>query len=69
MDEREKPKPNTNLTVAQMALRDLWEKHVRCEFAAPSTENTLATRVADGGVNHIPVLTGGVGGGEQGDLA
>ena len=49
------------LTPAQSALRDLWEEHIRCEFATPSTEHTLATMVADAYVNHIPVLTGGVG--------
>ncbi len=50
-----------NLTLAQKALRDLWEEHIRCEFTSPSTEDTLATMVADAYVNHIPVLTGGVG--------
>jgi carboxymethylenebutenolidase len=61
MDEREQQNPNTNLTAAQESLRDLWEEHIRYEFSSPSTENTLATMVADSYVNHIPVLTGGVG--------
>ena len=50
-----------NLTLAQKALRDLWEEHIWGEFTSPSTEDTLATIVADAYVNHVPVLTGGVG--------
>ncbi len=34
---------------------------MRCEFATHNTEDTLATMVEDAYVNHIPVLTGGVG--------
>src|SRR5437868_5045239 len=57
-------KPNhsdTELTAAQQVLRNLWEEHVRHEFATHDTEETLATMVEDAYVNHIPVLTGGVG--------
>jgi len=39
----------------------LWEKHLDCEFTTRDTEATLATRVEDAYVNHVPVLTGGVG--------
>jgi carboxymethylenebutenolidase len=42
-------------------LGTLWEEHVRHEFATHNTEETLATMVGDAYVNHIPVLTGGVG--------
>jgi len=42
-------------------MRQLWEEHVRHEFASHDTEETLATMVEDAYVNHIPVLTGGVG--------
>src|SRR6266699_1487274 len=42
-------------------LRKLWEEHMRHEFATRDTEETLATMVDDAYVNHIPVLTGGVG--------
>ena len=52
---------DAELTRAQATLRDLWEEHVRCEFAARDTESTLATMVEDAYVNHVPVLTGGVG--------
>jgi carboxymethylenebutenolidase len=52
---------STDLTAAQETLRDLWEEHVEHEFSARNTEDTLATMVEDAYVNHIPVLTGGVG--------
>src|SRR5437879_4269199 len=52
---------NRNLTSAQEALRKLWEEHVQHEFSTRNTDDTLATMVEDAYVNHIPVLTGGVG--------
>ena len=52
---------NRNLTPAQENLRKLWEQHVQFEFSTRNTEDTLATMVEDAYVNHIPVLTGGVG--------
>ncbi len=42
-------------------LAELWEEHVRYEFDTRNTEDTLATMVEDAYVNHIPVMTGGVG--------
>ncbi|MEW6126612.1 MAG: dienelactone hydrolase family protein [Acidobacteriota bacterium] len=48
-------------TLSAQALSDLWEEHVKYEFATRNTEDTLATMVSDAYVNHIPVLTGGVG--------
>src|SRR5438552_3365673 len=45
----------------QEFLQNLWEEHMRHEFATHNTEDTLATMVDDAYVNHIPVLTGGVG--------
>jgi carboxymethylenebutenolidase len=61
MSEPEERNASSNLTPAQQALRDLWEEHLRCEFSSPNTENTLDTMVPNAYVNHIPVLTGGVG--------
>src|SRR6266702_59787 len=58
---KEQEKSDTNLTPAQETLRQLWEEHVRHEFVTHNTEDTLATMVEDAYVNHIPVLTGGVG--------
>ncbi len=42
-------------------LSQLWDEHVRYEFSTRNTGDTLATMVEDAYVNHIPVLTGGVG--------
>ena len=50
-----------NPSAAQEVLRQLWEDHLRYEFATHNTDDTLATMVEDAYVNHIPVLTGGVG--------
>ena len=61
MNESRKPGSEASLTAAQQALQQLWEEHMRDEFAIRDTEATLATMVADAYVNHIPVLTGGVG--------
>jgi carboxymethylenebutenolidase len=61
MKKPKKKKAEANLTAAQQDLGHLWEEHVRHEFATHNTEDTLATMVADAYVNHIPVLTGGVG--------
>jgi carboxymethylenebutenolidase len=51
----------SNLTTAQQALSDIWDEHVRDEFATKDAAGTLDTMVPDAYVNHIPVLTGGVG--------
>jgi len=61
MKEEKKSESDANLTPAQETLQQLWEEHVRHEFATHNTEDTLATMVEDAYVNHIPVLTGGVG--------
>jgi carboxymethylenebutenolidase len=61
MSKAENPSSNTTLTPTQQRLLQLWEDHVRHEFATHNTEATLATMVPDAYVNHIPVLTGGVG--------
>jgi carboxymethylenebutenolidase len=45
----------------QDALAVLWEEHMRHEFDTKNAEGTLATMVEDAYVNHIPVMTGGVG--------
>src|SRR5438309_7013572 len=61
MSEQSNLPSETKLTAGQEILRKLWEEHVRHEFATHNTEDTLATMVEDAYVNHIPVLTGGVG--------
>src|SRR4029450_6834788 len=64
MAKRKGTRAKANCTAAQERLSKLWEDHVRHEFSTRHTENTLATMVDDAYVNHIPVLTGGVGHGE-----
>jgi carboxymethylenebutenolidase len=49
------------LTVEQQVLHDLWEAHLRDEFATRDADATVDTMVPDAYVNHIPVMTGGVG--------
>lgn len=49
------------LARAQKSLSDRWDEHVKYEFATRDTEDTLKTMVPDAYVNHVPVLTGGVG--------
>ena len=43
------------------ALTTLWEAHIAHEFQTRDTRATLDTMVPDAYVNHVPVLTGGVG--------
>ncbi len=61
MNERENSPSAEGLTGAQQRLHDVWEEHIRYEFVTRSIEDTLATMVDDAYVNHVPVLTGGVG--------
>jgi carboxymethylenebutenolidase len=58
MDPQEEGTP---LTPAQQAMSDLWDEHMRSEFETHSVEDTLETMVQEPLVNHVPVLTGGVG--------
>ncbi len=43
------------------SLENLWDRHLKHEFVTRDTEATLSTMVENAYVNHIPVLTGGVG--------
>ena len=47
-------------------LEALWERHTGYEFVSRDVDATMRTMVADPYVNHVPVMTGGVG---QHDLA
>jgi carboxymethylenebutenolidase len=49
------------LAGAQQTLSARWDDHVKYEFATRNTDDTLETMVADAYVNHVPVMTGGVG--------
>ena len=64
MSESRQPK----LTPAQQALSDLWDEHLRHEFATRDPEQTIDTMVKDAYVNHVPVLTGGSGRKELGEF-
>jgi carboxymethylenebutenolidase len=46
---------------AQRVLSQRWDDHVKYEFATRNTDDTLETMVVDSYVNHVPVMTGGVG--------
>jgi carboxymethylenebutenolidase len=61
MSRQERLNARPTLTTKQKFLSDLWEEHMRYEFVTQDTEDTLATMVEDAYVNHIPVLTGGIG--------
>jgi carboxymethylenebutenolidase len=53
--------PGDSLSPAQAALLAVWEKHLEAEFRTKSAAESLATMVERPVVNHVPVLTGGVG--------
>ena len=42
-------------------LEALWEAHCRHEFETRDVDATMATMVSNPYVNHVPILTGGVG--------
>ena len=46
---------------AQQTLSQRWDDHVKYEFATRNTNDTIETMVVDAYVNHVPVMTGGVG--------
>jgi carboxymethylenebutenolidase len=51
----------SGLAAAHKTLSDRWDEHVKYEFSTRNTEDTLETMVPDAYVNHVPVMTGGVG--------
>ena len=52
---------NDALTPSQREMVRVWEEHMSSEFVTKDIEATLATMVPDAYVNHVPVMTGGVG--------
>lgn len=42
-------------------MEKLWEEHVASEFQSKDAEAALNTMVDNPSVNHVPVMTGGVG--------
>lgn len=51
----------TQLTPEQQAMVETWEAHMAAEFADHSIDKTMATMAPNPFVNHVPVMTGGVG--------
>lgn len=58
----------SGLAVAQQTLSTKWDDHVKFEFDVRDTEGTLGTMAAAAYVNHVPVMTGGVGHEELGEF-
>ncbi len=50
-----------DLTPKQGAMVAMWERHMAAEFKNKSIEATMATMASEPFVNHVPVMTGGVG--------
>ena len=53
--------PKASLAASQEALVEVWEKHLQSEFVTRSADEAVGTVAEDAYVNHVPVLTGGVG--------
>ena len=48
-------------TPEQQAMVATWERHMAAEFEGKSIDATMATMTSEPFVNHVPVMTGGVG--------
>ena len=53
--------PQQVVNAEQQKINDLWDQHIYSEFASKNAPSALNTMVKDAYVNHVPVLTGGVG--------
>ena len=51
----------SKLTTKQQEMVEIWEKHMAAEFEEKSINLTMATMTSEPFVNHVPVITGGVG--------
>ena len=51
----------SQLSPEQQAMEKLWEEHVASEFQSKNAEAAINTMVDRPSVNHVPVMTGGVG--------
>jgi carboxymethylenebutenolidase len=52
---------DAELTPRQQALVEVWERHMGAEFADHSADAALESMSATPHLNHVPVMTGGVG--------
>jgi carboxymethylenebutenolidase len=51
----------SQLSREQQAMEKLWEEHLASEFKSKSAEAAINTMIERPSVNHVPVMTGGVG--------
>ena len=58
---RKKSMSEPQLSREQQAMDKLWEEHLASEFKYKSAEAAINTMVERPSVNHVPVMTGGVG--------
>jgi carboxymethylenebutenolidase len=61
MSEETSQPAESNASGSEEFLVQLWEEHVKHEFVTRDTEATLGTMIEHAYVNHIPVMTGGLG--------
>jgi carboxymethylenebutenolidase len=61
MSERTNPPSGSDVSGSEEVLVQLWEEHIKHEFVTRDTEATLGTMAEYAYVNHIPVMTGGLG--------
>jgi carboxymethylenebutenolidase len=50
-----------DLNAQQRAMVEMWERHMAAEFKTKDIDATMATMTSDPFVNHVPVMTGGIG--------
>ena len=50
-----------DLNTKQRAMVEIWERHMAAEFKTKDIDATMATMTSKPSVNHVPVMTGGVG--------
>src|SRR5215468_9639412 len=58
---QEKTVNESQLSREQQAIEKLWEEHLASEFKSKSAKAAINTMIDRPSVNHVPVMTGGVG--------
>jgi carboxymethylenebutenolidase len=57
----EESRDTAGMTQRQASMVELWEKHMSSEFDTGDVDATMATMAGQPYLNHVPVMTGGVG--------